>query len=305
MIGVCLVLFVAFALGVPHFSSANNLVSLALAVSTIGMVACTMMLCLAAGDFDLSVGSTVALAGVLAALLIQATGNVALAVFVPLCVGALIGAGNGFVIARLGINPLIATLAMQQIIRGIALHITDGSSVGISHDGFAAIGAAKLTLPLGGQPVSILSQVWVMVACFVVFGLVLNRTTFGRNALAVGGNIEAARLAGIPVVRTKIAIFLIQGVVAALAGVMIASRVTSGQPNSSPGLELQAISGCVLGGVSLTGGIASISGVVVGVLILGAVQNAMSLKNIDAFWQLVVSGIILLAAVLIDRLKRR
>jgi len=305
MAGVCAALFLFFASTVENFATSANLSALAMSIATIGMVACTMMFCLAGGDFDLSVGSVVALAGVVSALIINATGNLLLAIIVPLCIGAAVGAINGFVIAQLSINPLIATLATQQMVRGAALLITQGSSIGISNTAFSAIGQAKTTLPIGNPPLAIQSPVWVMVGCFVVFGLLLDRTTFGRNALAVGGNQEAARLAGIPVVRTKVAIFVLQGVVAALAGVLVASRVTSGQPNASQGLELQAISGCVLGGVSLTGGVARIGGVVVGVLIMGAVQNAMSLRNIDAFWQLVVSGGILLAAVLLDRAKRK
>jgi len=303
--GVCVLLFALFGLLVPNFATSANLSALAMSIATIGMVACTMMFCLAGGDFDLSVGSTVALAGVLAAIIINATGNLALAVAVPLAAGAVIGAVNGFVIAQLSINPLIATLATQQMVRGAALLLTQGSSIGISDTAFSALGQAKVVLPIGPGGFPIQSPVWATIACFVLAGILLNRTTFGRNSLAVGGNIEAARLAGIPVVRTKVLIFVLQGVVAALAGVLVASRVTSGQPNASQGLELQAISGCVLGGVSLTGGIARIGGVAVGVLIMGAVQNAMSLKNIDAFWQLVVSGGILLAAVLIDRIKRQ
>lgn len=295
LVGAALLL--GFAVFVPHFATADNLLALAMSVATTGMVACTMMLCLAAGDFDLSVGSVVALAGVLAALLIQRTESLALALLAPLLAGAAIGAVNGVVIARLGINALIATLATQQMVRGAALLIAGGSSIGVSHQGFSQIGSARL---LGVQ-----TPIWVLLVCFVVFGIVLNRTVFGRSALAIGGNAEAARLAGIDVARIKIGIFVLQGTVAALAGVLVASRVTSGQPNSSQGLELQAISSCVLGGVSLTGGVASLTGVAVGVLLLGAVQDAMSLKNIDAFWQLVVSGAILLAAVLLDRLKRR
>lgn len=146
---------------------------------------------------------------------------------------------------------------------------------------------------------------WVAALCFVVFGVLLNKTIYGRNTLAIGGNPEAARLAGVNVNMTRIVIFLIQGVIAALAGVILAARITSGQPNAAQGFELNVISACVLGGVSLMGGRASISGVLVGVLIMGTVQNAMNLLNIDAFYQYLVRGGILLAAVLVDQLKNR
>jgi L-arabinose transport system permease protein len=295
-------LLLALTLFVPNFASARNVPGLLMSVTTVGIVACTMLFCLAAGDFDLSVGSTVALSGVLAALLLKAGHPLAAALIVPLLVGACIGAANGFIIAKLGINALITTLATMQIVRGAARILSDGSSIGIVHESFNAL--AKGKLPLGPE-LAIPGPVLMMAACFVVFGLLLDRTVYGRNTLAIGGNAEAARLAGIHVVRTKILIFMVQGIIAAFAGLLVAARATSGQPNTAEGLELQVISGCVLGGVSLTGGVGSIGGVIVGVLIMGTVQNAMNLLNIPTFWQSVASGAILLAAVLLDRLKNR
>ena len=297
MLLVCALLFLVLSFTVPNFATVENAKGLTMSVTTVGIVACTMLFCLAAGDFDLSVGSVVALAGVVAALTINKTGSIALAIAIPVALGAGVGAINGFVIARLGINALITTLATMQIVRGFARLLADGSSIGISNEAFGKLGQYKL--------LEFQSPVWVMVLCFVVFGLLLNKTIYGRNTLAIGGNSEAARLAGVNVARTKILIFAVQGAVAALAGVLLASRVSSGQPNTSEGLELQVISGCVLGGVSLTGGVGTISGMIVGVFIMGAVQNAMNLLNIPTFWQLVASGAILLAAVLLDKLKNR
>lgn len=297
MLVVCALLFLVLSFTVPNFATVENAKGLTMSVSTVGIVACTMLFCLAVGDFDLSVGSVVALAGVVAAIVINKTNNLALAIVIPVVLGFGIGATNGFVIARLGINALITTLATMQIVRGAARILSDGSSIGISHEAFGKLGQFKLA--------EFQSPVWVMVLCFVLFGLLLNKTIYGRNTLAIGGNAEAARLAGVNVARTKILIFAIQGAVAAFAGVLLASRVSSGQPNTSEGLELQVISGCVLGGVSLTGGVGSISGVIVGVFIMGAVQNAMNLRNIPTFWQLVASGAILLTAVLLDKLKTR
>lgn len=294
---VAALVFLVLALFVPGFAAPGNLTDVLTAVSTVGIVACTMLFCLAAGDFDLSVGSTVALAGVLAALLLKAGQPVAVAILTPLLVGAGIGAVNGLVIARLGINALITTLATMQIVRGAARILTDGSSVGISSASFTQLGQFKIGL--------VQSPVLFMALFFVVFGLLLNKTVFGRNTLAIGGNPQAARLAGIDVARTKTLIFTLQGVAAAFAGVLLASRVTSGQPGTSEGLELSVISACVLGGVSLTGGIGTISGMIAGVFILGMVKNAMDLKNVPTFWQLVASGVILLLAVLLDRLKSR
>ncbi len=297
MLIVFLILCIALSLFVPNFLTPTNMTGLLMSVTTVGIVACTMLFCLASGDFDLSVGSTVALSGVVAALVLKNTGNLLLALLVPLAVGAAIGATNGFVIARLGINALITTLATMQIVRGAARILSEGSSIGIIDQGFTDLARFK--------PLNIAAPIWILGLSFLFFGLLLDRTVFGRNTLAIGGNAEAARLAGINVVRTKIVIFMLQGIVAAFAGLLLAARATSGQPNTAEGLELQVISGCVLGGVSLTGGIGSMGGVIIGVLIMGTVQNAMNLLNIPAFWQSVVSGVILLTAVLLDRMKNR
>jgi L-arabinose transport system permease protein len=297
MLLVLAALFVGCALGVDNFLTVTNLRALALAVSTIGMVACTMMFCLAAGDFDLSVGSVVAFAGVLGASVMNATGSVLVGSAAVLGCGALIGFVNGVFVARLGLNALITTLATMQIVRGLGFIVSDGRSIGIRTEQFSQLGnAAWLGVP---------APVWLTAACFLAFGVLLNLTIFGRNALAIGGNKEAAHLAGVPVVRVKIIIFTLQGMVAAGAGLVLAARMTSGQPNSSQGLELEVIAACVLGGVSLSGGVARIGAVVAGVLIMGLVQNALNLLNIPPFYQYVARGSVLLAAIMLDRLKQQ
>ena len=297
MLLVLALLYLACALFVPHFASWSNTEGLLLSVSTVGMVSCTMLFCLASGNFDLSVGSVVACAGVVAAVAMRASGSVALGIAAALGAGALAGLANGLVVARLSINPLITTLATMQIVRGLAYIASDGRAVAIAHEEFFGLGNAYfLWLPV---------PVWISGALFLVFGFLLARTVFGRDTLAIGGNEEAARLAGIPVVRTKVAIFVLQGLVAAFAGVVLAARMTSGQPMSSQGLELEVISACVLGGVSLTGGVGSMGAVIAGVMIMGIVQNAMNLLNVEPFWQYVARGTILLGAVLFDRLRQR
>ena len=296
MLAILILLLIGTSIFVPNFFSAVNMRGLALSVATVGIIACTMLFCLAAGDFDLSVGSVVALAGVIAAVVINRTHSITLGVGAGVLAGGLVGVVNGTVIARLGINALITTLATMQIVRGFSYIVSDGKAVGVGQSAFFALGITSF--------LSVPTPVWIMIACFVVYGVLLNKTIFGRNTLAIGGNAEAARLAGIGVVKTKIIIFTLQGVMAAFAGVILASRMTSGQPATAQGLELQVISACVLGGVSLTGGVGTITGVIVGVLIMGTVQNAMNLLNIAPFYQYVASGSILLAAVLFDRLKQ-
>ncbi len=291
------VLFFLLSFTVQNFFSTANIVGLMLSVAQIGMVACTMMLCLASRDFDLSIGSTIAFAGVLGAIILEHTQSITLAVGGGLLAGALIGAGNGVLIAYLRVNALIATLATMLMVRGLAFIVSHGQAVGIADESFINFGDARVF----GVPLPVL----VMIACFVVFGILLNHTVFGRNTLAIGGNPEAARLAGVKVERLRVWIFLLQGLVAAMAGLILASRITSGQPNSAQGFELDVISACVLGGVSLQGGKARIFGVLIGVMIMGTVENVMNLLDVDAFYQYLMRGVILLIAVLLDQLKAK
>lgn len=297
MLVVFALLFIACAVFVPNFGSFINMKGLGLAMSMSGMVACGMLFCLASGDFDLSVASVIACAGVVTAVVINMSESLWLGVAAGLLLGVITGFINGFVIARLKINALITTLATMQIVRGLAYIFSDGKAVGIEDERFFVLGFANwLVVP---------APIWITLGTMVIFAFLLNKTTFGRNTLAIGGNEEAARLAGVPVVRTRIIIFILSGLVSAAAGIILASRMTSGQPMTSIGYELVVISACVLGGVSLKGGIGKISYVIAGVLILGTVENAMNLLNISPFSQYVVRGLILLAAVIFDRYKQK
>jgi L-arabinose transport system permease protein len=289
------VAFVLVSLIVPNFLTSRNMIGLFQSVVTIGIVACTMMLCLASRDFDLSVGSTVAFAGMIAVIVSNAAGSIIAGLLAALIAGAAVGAINGLLIAQFRINALIATLATMQIVRGMALISSDGRAVGINDPAFYNLALSSLF----GIP----TPVVVLIILFAIFGFVLNRTVFGKNTLAVGGNPEASRLAGVDVARMRIWIFSLQGLICAVAGILLAARITSGQPNAGIGLELSVISACVLGGVSLAGGRATMTGVIVGVLIMGIAENAMNLLNIQAFYQYVVRGVILLIAVILDNLR--
>ena len=298
MLIVYLAMFVVVSITVPYFLTVQNLIGLSLSVSMVGMLACTMLFCLAAGDFDLSIGSVVAFGGIVnAVMMVVMPGHIALPVLLSLAVCFLIGLFNGFVIARIGINALITTLATMQIVRGLGFIMSNGVAVGIANDAFYKVGNGTLL----GVPFPI----WVTLVSFLVFGFLLNGTVYGRNTLAIGGNKEAARLSGIDVDWTKMVIFSLQGLMAGAAGVILSSRITSGQPNASQGFELDVISACVLGGVSLSGGVGTIVGTLVGVLIMGTVQNVLNLLNVPTFYQYVVRGTVLLLAVLFDQLKQR
>lgn len=303
MIVILVILAIACCICVPGFASRFNMKSLALAVSMTGMVACTMMLVLASGNFDMSCGAVIACSGVVAAQVINKTtpslggGSVYAGILVALLVGLIVGLINGLTIAYARINALITTLATMQITRGMGYIIGDGRAVGIVQEGFFKLGNNSwLGIPI---------PVYITAACFIVFGIILEKTAFGRNTLAIGGNEEAANLAGIRVAKHKLKLFVIHGIMAAFAGVVLASRMTSGQPMTSQGFELDVISACVLGGISMAGGIASIWFAVAGVLIMGIVQNSMNLMNVPTFYQYVARGVILLLAVIFDRYKQR
>jgi L-arabinose transport system permease protein len=299
-LGVQLLLLVLVLAGlcvlVPDFAGLRNMRGLILSVTLVGTIATTMMLVLALREVDLSVGSITALAGVLTAVVIERTGGVAIGIIAGLAAGAMIGFLNGWVVARLKVNSLIVTLATMEIVRGLAFLASGGKAVSILAERFYTLGS--------GSFLGLNYPIWIMFLAFVVFGTLLNRTVFGRNVLAIGGNPEAARLAGVPVDRVRMGVFALQGLIAAVAGIVLAARITSGQPNTSQGLELAVISACVLGGVSLSGGVATVTGVIIGVLIMGAAQNALNLLDVPTFYQYVVRGGILLAAVIFDRLRQ-
>lgn len=297
MLLIFAVIFIASCVFIPNFATVVNMKGLGLAISMSGIVACGMLFCLAAGEIDLSVASVIACAGVVTAVAINATQSVTIGVLAGLGLGVAIGLINGFVVAKLKINSLITTLATMQIARGLGYIISDGKAVGITKEEFFEIGYQDLF----GIPLPIVFTI----ICLAIFGFLLSKTTYGRNTLAIGGNQEASRLAGINVDRTKLIIFVVSGFVSALAGVILAARMTSGQPMTSVGFELTAISACVLGGVSLTGGVGKISFVIAGVLILGTIENAMNLLNISPFAQYVVRGLILMIAVIFDKYKQK
>ena len=292
-----LLLIAILSLTVPFFLTASNLIGLMLSLSTVGMGSCVMLFCLSSGNIDLSLESIVALAGVAAAVAVNRSGSVVAGAAFGILVGGLVGSVNGIIVTKLKINALIATTAMMQIVRGLCFVASNGSAVGVSDEGFYAIGNSFFL----GVP----SPVWIAFACIVVFGFVFENTSFGRDVLAIGGNRESARLAGVDVDRAQIIVFTVQGLVVGAAGVILASRMTSGQPNSSTGYSFDVISACVLGGVSVSGGKGTIAGVVFGVLAIGVVQNAMGLLNLPSYNQYLTRGGILLAAVIYDQVKNK
>ena len=281
----------------PAFLTVANLLSILLASSLIGIVAVGETFVIVTGGIDLSVGSVVAFSGVMAGLALGAHVPVALAVVVGIGVGALSGGFIAFAVTALNMSPFIVSLAVLAMARGLAFIVTGGNTVFSFPDAFDNIGGGNL----GPFPVAAL----ITLAVFLVAGLVLARTVFGAEVYAVGGNEDAARLAGIPVARTLAIVYVLSGSLAGLAGIVLAGRLDSAQPIAAVGLELNAIAAVVIGGASLFGGKGSILGTLMGVLIIGLINNGLTLKNVQPFWVQFIQGAVIFGAVLIDSLNQK
>ena len=281
----------------PAFLTTANILSILLASSLIGIVAVGETFVIVTSGIDLSVGSVVAFTGVITGLAIHAHLPVPLAVLLGIGVGAGCGAFNAFAITVLAMSPFIVTLAVLAMARGLAFIVTNGNTIFDFPDSFDNIGGGNL----GPLPIA------ALIAAFV-FGLawvVLSRTVLGAEIYAVGGNREAARLAGIPVGRTLALVYVASGALAGLGGVVLAGRLDSAQPIAAAGLELNAIAAVVIGGASLFGGKGSMLGTLLGVLIIGLINNGLTLKNVQPFWVQFIQGAVIFGAVLIDSLNQK
>ena len=290
-------LCVFMSIASPAFLTQENVLNILRQVSTNSNLALGMTLAIIICGIDLSVGSIVALAGTIAGGLI-AFNNVPIpaAVLVGILVGTLAGLFNGVMIAYSGIPPFIVTLAMLNIARGAAYVYTGGQPIRVMKDSFNVIGAGYL----GPIPLPVIYSFVFILATIVI----LNYTKLGRHIYAVGGNKEAARFTGIKIKTVEIFVYTFSGFMAAFSGVVLAARMFSGQPTVGQGFELDAIAAVVLGGTSMMGGIGKIGGTVLGVLVIGVLNNGLNLLNINSFWQLIVKGVVILAAVYVDMMKK-
>ncbi|HUA77945.1 MAG TPA: ribose ABC transporter permease [Acetobacteraceae bacterium] len=291
LIGVC----IALACMSPSFLSLSNSLDVMRQVSINAVIAFGMTLSILLGGIDLSVGSILAVSSVLAAMTMKQGQDAALAAGVAILAGAAMGSLNGVVIAKGKVAPFIATLGTMTLLRGAALVLSKGSPIsGFSSDFFAMLGGGYVARLI---PVPVV----LMLVMFVVFWFLLTRTVFGRHVYATGGNPEAARLSGVNTDRVQILVYTVSGAMAALAGVILTSRLDSAQPTAGAGYELDAITAVVLGGTSLAGGRGWIFGTLVGALLIGVLNNGLNLMGVSAFYQLVVKGSVILLAVLLDR----
>lgn len=274
------------------FFSSRNLLNIGLGITILGVLAMSQTVVIVAGGLDIAVGATVGLTTVSTAMAIQATGSPAAGIVAGLVLGGLAGLVNGIIITYGRVNAVIATLGTMAIFRGIAFIMSDGQSIAIFSDTFRFIGIGRiLGLPL---------LIWILVLTAIVFHLFLARSIVGRNIYALGGNPVVARFSGININRYRVGIYIMSGVAAGLAGILLAARTGSGQPVSgSQGLELEAITAAVLGGCALQGGKGTIVGALLGVAIIGVLNNGMILTSVPTFYQLLAKGSLLILAVVI------
>lgn len=285
------ILVAAFALLSPAFLTLGNGLNILQQTSTIGIMAIGETLVILAGGIDVSVGSVLGFGGMVAAMAARDPGaGPALAVALGLAAGLTVGLLNGVVVARLGIDPFITTLAMLSVVRGIVYIISNQYNVDVpDHSPFLALGRGHLA----GVPVSVL----IFAALFALAWIMERRTTIGRSIHALGGNQAAAWLCGIPLANIRIATYAISGACAALAGVIITSQVGLAVPYQGTGYELDVIAAVVVGGVSLTGGTGSVLVGALGSIFIGVLLDGMALLNVTAIWQMVIRGVVIIAAV--------
>jgi ribose transport system permease protein len=297
IVGILIVVAVVLSLSTPHFLNPSNLSAVAIGFATDAMIAVAMTIVLITGGFDLSVGSVLALGGVIVGQLLHAGWPVLPAIVVALACGAFVGAINGLIITRIKVNPLITTLGMMSIVSSATLVLSGGYPVADFPRGFLFLGQGYIA----GIPAAVL----IMAAFVLVGDILLRRTRWLRLVYFVGSNEQAAGLSGVAVARVRLLCYIFCAAMAAFAGVVATSRLSAAFPLAGAGTEMRVISACVIGGASLSGGEGTILGSLLGVLLLALIQNGLVLLNVSIYWQGIVSGAILIAAVTFDMLSRR
>ncbi|MET2898222.1 ribose ABC transporter permease [Vibrio rotiferianus] len=280
----------------PNFFTVDNILNILRQTSVNAIIAVGMTLVILTAGIDLSVGSVLALCGAFAASMIALEVPVLIAVPTALFAGAALGAISGIIIAKGKVQAFIATLVTMTLLRGVTMVYTDGRPISTGFtdtaDAFAWFGT--------GYALGIPVPVWLMVIVFAAAWYLLNHTRFGRYVYALGGNESATRLSGINVDRVKIGVYAICGMLAAFAGIIVTSRLSSAQPTAGMGYELDAIAAVVLGGTSLMGGKGRIMGTLIGALIIGFLNNALNLLDVSSYYQMIAKAVVILLAVLVD-----
>jgi ribose/xylose/arabinose/galactoside ABC-type transport system permease subunit len=293
LLTLCVILWAA----TPHFLTVSNLLNVLEQTALNAVVAVGMTFVIISGGIDLSVGSVLALAGICLALALEAGVPAPAAIGLALVVGTGCGLINGVLITRGRLPPFIATLGMMSVARGVALMLAEGRPISGFSERFRAIATERL--------LAIPGPVLITIVIYAVAHFVLTRTVFGRTTYAIGGNEEAARLSGVQVLFHKTAVYGVAGLTSAAAAVVLTARLNSAQPTAGTMYELDAIAATVIGGSSLLGGEGTVTGTLIGALIMGVLRNGLNLLNVSSFLQQVVIGVVIIGAVLVDMSLKR
>jgi ribose transport system permease protein len=313
-LGSLIALMMIFSLTSSAFFTVNNAMTIALQVTSIGILGIGATCVIITGGIDLSVGSVLALAGVIAALAVKELGMpVPLAMLAGVLVGSLCGVINGLCVTHLNLPPFIATLGMMMVARGVALQITGARAVSGLGESFGELGNGALfrivNIDANGFPDVVFPgipyPVILMVVIAVAVSLMLNRTVLGRHIYSIGSNVEAARLSGVKVDRVTLFTYVLSGTLSGLTGCVLMSRLVTAQPNEGVMYELDAIASAVIGGTSLMGGVGTISGTAIGSFVIGILRNGLNMNGVSAFTQQIIIGFVILGTVWIDQLRNR
>ena len=296
-LGMC----VFFAIGSPTFLDPNNVINVFRQISINGILAIGMTLVIITGGIDLSIGPLLAISGVVSAMILErGIDLLALAIPVGILMVAVMSMWTAFLVAKMRIAAFIASLSTMTIARGVALVISEGLPHTIRNEAYKKIGNGYLWDPALTGGISFPIPVLIIVVVAILIGITLYKTKFGRYIYAVGGNEHAAKASGISVVKVKFWTYVLNGLLCGVAGVMLAARITSGQPTAGTGYELDAITAVIVGGTSMAGGSGKLSGTIIGVLIIGVLNNGLVLLGVSSYYQDIIKGVIIAIAVLLD-----
>ncbi|MCI8429187.1 MAG: ABC transporter permease [Lachnospiraceae bacterium] len=310
---VLIVMLIFFSFAAKNFLTLNTMLLIGKHVALYGILAIGMTYVIVTGGIDLSVGAIVGLAGMIAGGLLQKGltlkifgvtlyFSVPMVVLITILIGALIGVVNGLIITRFHVAPFIATLGMMYVARGLANIHSNGATYSdlkgyeaLGNQGFGFFGASVAGIPVG---------LLILVLLAVIFAVLLKRTSFGWHVFSIGGNEKAAKLSGVKVDKVKILVYMISGICAAVVGIIASSQLAAAHPATGESWEMNAIASAVLGGTSMAGGIGTIGGTIVGAFVIGVINDGMVMCGVSEFWQMVIKGLVIVLAVIIDQFQR-
>ena len=298
LIFAVIVLIIILSLMVEQFLTMTNIMNVLRQMSMVAIIAVGIFFVMVGGGIDISVGSIVGLITVVMATGISKMGiNPVVVIFISLAVGALCGAFNGLLIAKIGVPALIGTLGTMEVIRGLLYVFTNGYTVGLVEESIKFIGKGYVWfIPFPAV---------VMIIIYIAGHFISQKTAFGRYVYAVGGNDEASYLSGIKITRVRMITYTISGVTAAISGIILSLRLSSGQPAAAIGWEFEAITAALIGGVSIIGGKGKVFGVLLGIILISLLTNGMTMLDLNSYWQRVIKGVVLIVAIVLDVYKTK